>query len=128
MNANLKYPIRQNYAENNGWEVYQPSAAASWMAQSDMVVPGSNSQGQVAGGSCLSTQAMAYPLNNWAAKFANRQRVDIEGRPVRENMCLNSCDNSGNNMYMPLPYKPNINYVLPGGVPTAIRFFTNCSP
>ena len=118
---NLKYPIRQNYAENNGWEVYQPSAAASLMAQSDTVVPGANSQGAGSRwGSCLSKQTMAYPLNNWAATFANRQRMDLEGRPVRENMCLNSCDKSGNNMYMPLPYKPSINYVLPGGVPTAI--------
>jgi len=92
--------------------------------KTQIIVPGPGFYGYPPG-ECLQIKPISYPLNNWAAKFADRTRVDLEGRPVREDRYLSLCDRSNNNMYIQSPGPDYPSYSMPGGVRTAIRFFTN---
>lgn len=81
------------------------------------------------GGPCIQLQTLSAPLNPWAQGVVTADtRLNIDGRPVRGNLCLYACDNTGNTMINPVPYQPSQYYTLPGAVPSAIKFFKPCGP
>lgn len=78
--------------------------------------------------SCLNPQRL-MPYNAWARAFGSaHKRLNVDGKLIEGDMCLYSCDNSGNNMMNPTPTVVDRPYVLPGAVPSAIKVFTNCGP
>jgi hypothetical protein len=122
--------INLNYANNNAARNYQPSFSGSaYVSPSRQILtPSQAYYKQIVGAPCLQIKSAVNPLNAAAAAFVNQPMVNIDGQIIASanNTCLFSCNNTGNNMIVPTHGKPVNNYVLPGAVPSAVRFFKQC--
>jgi hypothetical protein len=114
MPCHNSYQLQNNYAVNSQGQFYE--SALSPLVRGDKPA--------YPGGPCAQ---LSVPLNPWAKGVVNAEkRLNIDGRAVRSNLCLYACDNTGNSMINPVPYQPSTYYTLPGGVPSAIKFFKPC--
>jgi len=120
--VNLNY-AENNYGRNTQPRFYQPSGP---LLGNNILTPGIGFQRSIPGAPCVRTQPAAYPLNQWAFDKVNQRRLNIDGFPVRDNLCAYGCSNTGNDMIVPVPFRPAFNYTLPGAVPSAVRLFRNC--
>lgn len=72
------------------------------------------------GGPCTTTYR-TYPHQQYTSAPA---RMNIDGHVIQEDKCSWRCDDSGRLQINPSPYRSGM--VLPGGVLSAPKFFTQC--
>lgn len=123
--------ININYAENNMGRVYESTSfvkpATPPSGQQQIITPTQAYYKQIPGAPCLQRQPRNNPLNTFARSRVGNPMVNIDGQVIpNANQCLYSCQNSGNNMVVPVPFQPQNSYVIPGAVPSAVRFFKPC--
>jgi len=112
------------YAANSAARYYQPELPVS-----DMRVrsPSFAYNHLIRGKPCTQKVNAFAPLNERMAQFANEPMRNIDGQVIHgASPCALACDNSGNSMIVPTPFKPRLNYYLPGGTISAVRVFKQC--
>ena len=130
--------IQTDYANNAAGRLYQPyfnqpvrSAIAAQNFKADdplILTAGPGYRYSIPGAPCLQLQPAIAPLNAAFKQHARAPRVNVDGKLVKSDLCYYACANSGNEFINPVPYAPTTNYVLPGGVISAVKAFVQCGP
>lgn len=88
------------------------------------MVEGSGAYVEGSGGPCTAMYA-PQQQQQWARQYASAPaRMNIDGHVIPEDKCSWRCDDSGRLQINPSPYRGGM--VLPGGVLSAPKFFTEC--
>ena len=68
-----------------------------------------------------------FPLDEWAGKFVDQPRVNVDGVYFPAEPCLAMCDRHVNREVVGVIGQPAHNYKLLGGLVTNIQFYKNCA-
>lgn len=127
MSCNCIHDLAPNAAQN----VYgiPPMTNQTLASQNDntILVPSAAAYLQIPQQNCLSCQNVG---SNFNVQLSNQMSKDvylnIDGQSLKRNLCLQACNNSILPMYNPMSYQPSTNWMLPGGVVSAVKYFAHC--
>ena len=68
--------------------------------------------------------------SNYNMELGNQLNCDVyhnvDGVALKRNVCLQACNNHYAPMMNPIGYTPSQNWVMPGGVVSAVRYLAKC--